>query len=642
MQYSCNALFYLSSRAMEDWTFISVILPLKLAWEPCYRTSEKDVRPGMRVTVQFAGRKYLAVISATGIMPDVSPDKVKEIVSVERHLDDITDNEMKLWKFISDYYLCTIGEVYKLAYPSVKNAGEQVAARAEERRGLMHDKTVELYRHRLARLQERLKKKESALEGRHNAKVTAGLEGERDRIMAEIDEVSAALAGLEVPEEPSEIPTARKSFPQMTADESVNAVMHAFAEGRKVLLEGGASRLETILNIAAGTLNDGRDVLMIVPEIELSKLLQVKLKEVFGDSLMVFHSAESAGKRRGIAASLRASNQPVFVLGTRSALFLPFKKLGLIVVEEEHDPSYKQDGSPRYIARDTAVMLGDIHGADVMLASPTPSLESLYNCISGRYEHVLTDKDDGVMEIVDTSAEKRKRGMVGNLSRVLLRHIRETLEEGGRCLILRPWGPMDDIEEEVFAIFPEHKDSDNIVFKTVHEARRFDISGFSLLAVTGTDLMLDKADFRADERAMQTLEQFRARFSGMMLIQTRQGEHPVFSHDSGYTLQLLSERKAFHYPPYTRMIDIAVHDGNQARLRKLSAALASALEEFGPNGPFTPVRGKTPETDTAIIRLMLPKDRTLSVKKRKIADCVSDFEKNYKYTGHIYIDVDPV
>ena len=632
---------------MEDWTYISVILPLRLAWEPCYRTSEKDVRRGMRVTVVFAGRKYLAVVSGTGVTPEVSPDKVREIVRIERHLDDITEEELKLWNFIADYYLCSIGEVYKLAYPSMKNAGEQAVARAAERHEMVQQKTLDLYKKRLARLQERLRKKEESMAGRHNAKVTAVLEEDRRKILEEMAEVEKIMAcqksstSMTLPAKPA-ADAFSKAGGRPEASPTAAAILKAFAEGRNVLLEGGASRLEAIIQIASATMSDGGNVLMLVPDIALSRQLQERLEGLFGDALMVFHSSESAGRRRDIAATLRQSGTPRFILGTRSSLFLPFKDLGLIIVEEEHDPAYKQDGTPRYIARDTAVMLGGIHGARVLLSSPTPSLESLYNCVTGRYVHILTDKDDGIMEIVDTSVEKKKSGMLGNLSRKLVRQIKETVEKGNKVLILRPWGPMDDIKDELFNIIPELGGEDRIVFKTIHEAVRLDISPYSLVAVIGTDLMLDKSDFRADERTMQVLEQFRARFSGAMLIQTRQGGHPVFSHDTGYPLQLLAERKVFNYPPYSRMMDIVMHDNNEPRLRKMSSLLSGSLSEFHPAGPFTPAKGKTVENGTAVIRMMLPKDRTLTGKKKKIAGLVDDFEKTYRYAGHITIDVDPV
>ena len=630
---------------MDDCTYIKVILPLRLDWEPCYRTSEKDVRCGMRVTVPFAGRNYLAVVSGTELAPDVDPARIKDVRKVERHLDDITQEEMKLWKFISEYYLCTIGEVYKLAYPSIKNAGEQVTARAEERHEIMKEKSLDLYRKRLARLEERLEKKNAALAGRHGSKVMSALEEDKQKIINEIDAVKSTIEAMSG-DDIAAASCGSESSPAVVAcpthDKTSDDILSAFSQGRNVLLEGGSARIEAVIAAAAATLSSGKDVLMLVPDIALSRQLQARLEEVFGASLMVFHSAESAGRRREVASVLRHSSGPRFILGTRSALFLPFRHLGLIIVEEEHDPAYKQDGAPKYVARDTAVMLGEIHGANVLLASPTPSLESLFNCISGRYVHIKTEKEDGLMEIVDTSEEKKKGGMVGNLSRILIRQVKECCEAGGKVLIVRPWGPLDDLEEEVFAVLPELRDSSLICFRTVFEARREDIEGYSLLAMTGTDLMLDKSDFRADERVMQTLEQFRARFKGSMLIQTRQGGHPVFTHDSRYTGMLLAERKAFNYPPYSRILDIVMHDHNEARLKKLSASLAAGMNDFNPVGPFAPMKGKAPESDVAVIRIMLAKDKHLVSKKKKIAGIVSDFEKSCKYSGHISIDVDPV
>ncbi len=207
-------------------------------------------------------------------------------------------------------------------------------------------------------------------------------------------------------------------------------------------------------------------------------------------------------------------------------------------------------------------------------------------------------------------------------------------------MIIRPWGPMDDLKAEVSAILPDILGT--VDFCTVHEARRRGLEPYSLLAVIGTDLMLDSGDFRADERTMQVLGQFRARFKGIMVIQTRQGGHPVFKREIDYPLQLLAERKSFNYPPYSRMVDIVVRDNNAGRLKKLSASLAAALDGFNPAGPFQPVKGKVTDTESAISRIMLRKDKSLAMKKEKIAGMIDDFEKTYKYTGHIFVDVDPV
>ena len=625
---------------MDEVKYIKVILPLKLAWEPCYRISE-EVRPGMRVNVTFSGRKYTGVVSETDAIPEVDASRILHVNSVERHMEPIGEKELELWRFIADYYLCTIGEVYKLAYPAAKTAGEEVRARAEERRELMKARTEKLYRKRICTLEERLARKEASLAGRHNAKVRAELEAGRDKILEELRVVREKLAALEESSvELSTAPLATAEIPKIEGIPAYSEVQAAFAEGRTVLLQGGAARTDLLVRAAGEALASGRDVLMLVPEISLTKRLQAILRESFGDSLLVFHSAESAGNRREVATILRRNDRPRLVLGTRSALFLPFKNLGLVIVEEEHDIAYKQDATPRYGARDTAVMLGSIHGAHVLLASPTPSLESLHNCLTGRYTLVHLPLEEGGMEIVDTTVEARKRGMVGDFSRILISRIGDSLASSGKILILRPWGPMEELKEQLEDIFPGK--TGGIDFATVHDARRKDISDISLLVLLNADILIDRHDFRADEKMMQTLEQFRGRLPGHMLVQTRQGQHPVFLQGEDYALHLLEERKAFNFPPYSRMVDIIVRDTNPGRLAKLSGLLADTLKGFAPGGPFAPFRGREPEQDVRVIRIMLPKDRNLPAAKRKIAGIIGDFEQSYKYTGHVTLDVDPV
>lgn len=606
--------------------YIKVILPLKLGWEPFYRTDGQDVEVGVRVSVRFAGRRYVGVVSEVGATPDLDISRIQPVDGVQKHLDRISGQELEFWRFLAEYYLCTVGEVYKLAYPAQKTAGEEVKARAEERQELMREKTAELYRRRLARLEERLAAKDAALSRKHNDKVTAELTAARDRIVAEMAAVSSRL---------DSIAASVQETPRL-APEAESAIK---AGGRPVLLHGGPDRIDVIISQAHGTISAGRDVLLLVPDIALSTSLRIRLEGLFGDSLMVFHSKVTAGRRRAVAEALRKSDKPRLVLGTRSAIFLPFNNLGLIIVEEEHDTLYKHDGAPRFNTRDAAVVLGGIHGAQVILSSPTPSLESLLNCRNGRFTLLGLQSGRTDIEVVDTSVEARKRGMVGSLSRVLISHIAEELSGEGNVLVLRPWGPLDDLKDELAGVFPEA--SGRIALTTTYEARRKDISDVTMLAVIGTDALLDKQDFRADERLIQALEQFRGRFDGIMLVQTRQGEHPVYSHEGDYYEQLLAERNAVHYPPYSRMLDIIVRDTNQARLKKMSYELAAALRGFSPMGPYVPARGRTPEPDVQAIRIMLARDKSLPGRKKEIAGIVSDFESSRKYSGHIIIDVDP-
>lgn len=630
---------------MEDWIYIQVILPLRLPWEPFYKTDEKDIMPGMRVCVPFAGRRYTAVVSSVNVKPAVDTSRILEIAGIERHLDIIGEKEILLWRFMAEYYLCTIGEVYKLAYPAFKTAGEKVCAGMEERKAAAAAKELDTFEKRLVRLQGRMDAKEADLMKKHGDKVRSSLEESLFKIKGEILEVKSRIEVLRSgncscsPSRLSKVCRITADIPESNLSRSA---MKAFAAGRNVLLEAGSSRMEVMISAAAATIAEGRDVLLLVPEIELSRSLQSALTAYFGDSVMVFHSGISAVSRREAASALRNEAGPHFVLGTKSALFLPFRKLGLIIVDEENDPAYKHEGSPRFIARDTAVMLGGIHGAEVLLCSPSPSLESLYNCISGRYVHVPGERNGNGIEIVDTSREKRKGGMLGQWSRILIRQVQESMEKGESALILRPWGPFDDLKGEMEAILPEVDQNGCLTYCSLYEARRMDLNRFGLLAVIGADVLLDRQDFRADEKAMQILEHFRSAFNGRMLVQTGKGSHPVFSRDPEYRTQLLAERKAFNYPPYSRMVDIVITDQNGPRMKKLSIALCGLLRAFVPIGPYTPLKGKEPEEGKAVIRIMLPKDKSLKVGKKNIADTVSDFEKDSNYHGHIIIDVDPV
>ncbi len=231
------------------------------------------------------------------------------------------------------------------------------------------------------------------------------------------------------------------------------AIREAFSEGKPVLLNGvtGSGKTEIYIKLAHEALKKGGNVLYLVPEIALSRQLEDRLYEYFGDRLLTFHSGETAASRRSTAETLRSGKDNYIVLGTRSSLVLPHHDLGLIIVDEEHDNSYKQDSpAPRYNGRDTALMLSRIQKSGIILGSATPSLEEMYNCHAGRHALVeLKEKYHGTessdIEIIDTKAERRKNGMVGNFSRKLIERINRTLERGEQVMILRSrraWAPV--------------------------------------------------------------------------------------------------------------------------------------------------------------------------------------------------------
>ncbi|MBR1406804.1 MAG: primosomal protein N' [Bacteroidales bacterium] len=713
--------------AMDRKTCISVILPLRLAWTPSYWAEEGSVVRGSRVRVRFANKVYSGVVEALAVEPSADPSKIADILAVE-DLPPVSEAELRLWQFIAEYYLCSIGEVFRCASPAGAIAQQQTAVRVRERM-------------------------EKQLEGIRDKMTRARRDDTRQRYAAAAAILEARLSGAPVPQEA--LPEIHLSDLQSKA---LGQIRKAFLEEKIVLLNGvtGSGKTELYAQLARETLAQGRNVLYLVPEIALSRQLEDRLEAFFGDTLQVFHSALTAARRQEVADTVR--KHPYIVLGTRSALFLPHRDLGLVIVDEEHDTSYKQDSAPRYQGRDTAVVLGRIHGSRIILGSATPSLESLYNCETGRYALVsLSEKYHGgpeaEVEIIDTRAERRKNGMTGSFSRKLAARISQTLSEGGQAVILRsrrayapvvqctacgmipkcpncnvslsyhkttgrlvchhcghqeaytgtcpscgqPLEPLgagtQRIEEELHALFPEARiarlDSDaaqdklheqqvirdfaerrtDILVGTQIVTKGFDFEGLSLVAVLQADSLLGQQDFRADERALQLLEQFRGRCArrgspGRFVIQTAQADHPVYRQLAGqspspdFIGDLLAERRAFGYPPYSRIILLICRDTDPLRLDRLCRQLTDALcaafviqpsllaspaqGSIQLTGPYAPPLDRTAGQFIRHIRLTLRKDASLSANKQLLAKTLAQFEKDARYPGHIFADVDPV
>lgn len=808
---------------MTGRIFIQVILPLRLEWEPLYyqeielsesagdasglfpvtstgSVTERDkeqVRVGDRVRVNFAGKEYVGVVSMAdagkqaeemGIM-----DKVKPILGMAEGLEPVTKEEIELWRQIAEYYLCTVGEVYKAAYPAQKVEKEVVQARQEALKVEREEKNRTKIADKIKRLEERAEKKaELAAKARKSESrerylaEKEMLEGEIGLLVKELTSMVGELCrttgsvtgyGDSVTYHQDEEPiggsiietsegTEKEISLSAAQEEAYSKIKEIFAKGKPALLHGvtGSGKTEIYLKLAQETLAMGKNVLYLVPEIALSRQLEDRISETFPE-LLVFHSGETMSRKREVATVLRHAGEPAegkgyVVLGTRSAIFLPHKNLGLVIVDEEHDTSYKQDSpAPRYNGRETAIMMAKIFGANVILGSATPSLESLYNCSVGRYGLVTLNKRfydaaDSDIEIIDTIAERRKNGMIGNFSRKLIEHIGKCLGEQRQVLILRErraYSPIvqcqecgdipkcrccnvslslhrradgserlvchycgrvyeytgkchkcggelkplgsgtQKIEEEASKLFPNARiarlDSDtaqsrkyetdtirkfsngeiDILIGTRMVAKGFDFSGLSLVAVLQADSILGQEDYRADERGLQLLEQFRGRCGrrgekGLFVIQTSQPEHPVYQSidgkldENGTMTRFLGERKLFGYPPYSRVIGVVIKDYNQARVDLLSRDLGEYLRgalavkvsfapgvQNGPNviGPYSPAIDKISNQNIRQIRVLLPKDRSLARNKETLAAAVERFEKEKKYSGHIALDVDP-
>ncbi len=477
---------------MAQTRYISVILPLRLEWVPCYSVPEElgAVRAGERVKVRFANRIYIGVVLAVDAAPDIDPSRVLPIMSVEKDLERISPQEIELWRSISEYYLCDIGEVYKAAYPLGKINMEEAGAAAISKTRQRREKLADGIREKLARLQSKLEKKKEMLEKARKDSARAAYSKDIEKIEGEISVARASLdsicgfpvrpgsgvmeAGMQGGWAPN---AAHQKLPEVSVslsdaqNRAYNEIKDGFNAGKPVMLNGvtGSGKTEIYIRLAHEAMSENRNVLYLVPEIALSRQLEDRLQKHFGDRLLTFHSGKTAAHKRNTAWRIRNEGphqtqdegedgrhgDNYILLGTRSSVFLPHHDLGLIIVDEEHDSSYKQDSpAPRYNGRDTALMMSQIHKCSIVLGSATPSLEEMYNCQAGRHVLVeLKEKFHGTqssdIEIIDTKAERRKNGMVGNFSRRLIDYIDKTLERGEQVMILRSrraWATMMQCE----------------------------------------------------------------------------------------------------------------------------------------------------------------------------------------------------
>ncbi|RYD91950.1 MAG: primosomal protein N', partial [Sphingobacteriales bacterium] len=223
-----------------------------------------------------------------------------------------------------------------------------------------------------------------------------------------------------------------------------DSIMAQFERQNVVLLHGitGSGKTEVYINLIQNALESGSQVLYLLPEIALTTQIVVRLKKVFGDKMGIYHSKFSDNERVEVWKGI-VDGQYQFVVGVRSAVFLPFDNLGLIIVDEEHETSYKQhDPAPRYHARDVAMMIAHWQKAKVLLGSATPSIESYYHAQQGRYGFVelLQRYGDAMLPdivLVNTRLEKQQKKMKNEFSSVLLDQLRQNLERKEQSILFQ-------------------------------------------------------------------------------------------------------------------------------------------------------------------------------------------------------------
>ena len=223
-------------------------------------------------------------------------------------------------------------------------------------------------------------------------------------------------------------------------------IQHSFIENEITLLQGvtASGKTEIYVKLIEEVLQKGKQVLYMLPEIALTTQLITRLQHYFGEQVSVYHSKYSVNERVEVWNNVLANKPKAqIVIGARSSLFLPFQQLGLVVIDEEHEPSFKQySPSPRYHGRDAAIVLASMHQAKTLLGSATPSLESYYNTTQGKYGLVgLTKRFGDVLmpeiELVDVKEKHKKRLMTGHFSDRLLAEITEALQQNEQVILFQ-------------------------------------------------------------------------------------------------------------------------------------------------------------------------------------------------------------
>ncbi|TSE05643.1 replication restart helicase PriA [Aquimarina algiphila] len=510
--------------------FINVILPIPLDKEFTYsinKTEAAFLKPGMRVAVQFGKSKVYAAL-VTKIHE--TPPLVYEAKEIEHILDEfaiVTPQQLKIWAWISEYYMCTKGEVMRAALPGAfllesetivfKNEQTsfdesllkddeflifealqyQSVLRVQEIMNIIGKKNVlpvikrllekevitvqeEIYEQykpkivRFVRLHKEYNKEASlrdlldsmtrspkqrevllhlfTLQAQANKPIKVS---ELIKTSNSSSSVVKTLINKGILEE-YHLQRDRVEYETGKNGESkeLNEYQHkafleienSFKEKDVCLFHGVTSsgKTEVYVKLIEKVIQEGKQVLYLLPEIALTTQLITRLQEYFGEKLTVYHSKYSVNERVEAWNNVKAGKSKAqVIIGARSAIFLPFVNLGLIVVDEEHENTFKQyDPAPRYHARDTAIVLAKMFGAKVVLGSATPALETYYNANQGKYGFVqLTRRFGNVLmpeiNLVDVKTKYKKKEMTGHFSDTLLISIREALAEGEQVILFQ-------------------------------------------------------------------------------------------------------------------------------------------------------------------------------------------------------------
>ena len=435
--------------------YVDVILPLAIRDVYTYSVSD-DLSlplPGSLVTVPLLRKSLRGIVLREHTEPiDASwVNRIKPILEIVSATPLIPSEQLQLWQWMSDYYMCTLGEVLAASIPSgiledsynqqttlyiscpADQNKEEVRSQLKRapKQLLVYDTAVKMCGP-TGRIERRALLQESC---QQSTVLHALLE---KQILIQTEVGVSRIAPYTGVVEPHHSLT---PVQQKCADE----IKQTYAEGKQITLLHGVTssgKTDIYIQLILDELAEGKNVLYLVPEIALTTQLTTRLRRIFGDRLLVYHSRFNNAERVEIyLASSRTT--PHVVIGARSAVFLPIPNLGLVIVDEEHESSYKQaEPSPRYHARAASIVLAKAHGAHVLLGTATPSVESYYLAQKGIYGLVtLTERYAGLqlpqIELIDLKRQYTRREMYDHFSDPLVDAIRATLADGKQVILFQ-------------------------------------------------------------------------------------------------------------------------------------------------------------------------------------------------------------
>lgn len=483
--------------------YVDLILPVPLEGLFTYSIPERlreGICFGVRVIVPFGPKKtYVGIVTR---IHDNPPEgyKIRDIIDIADPRPMLLERQYRLWQWIAEYYLAPIGDVYKAAMPAGMKAEEGFKPKTETYIRLTRQFQNEAALHTAINMLARADKQQQAfltyLQLSHWDEMEHGAETReitREELMNAahsnlniinmltkrglMETYEKQVGRLNESGEPHPENIRKLSMPQQDA---YNKILMSFMQKNVTLLHGVTSsgKTEIYIHLIQHTIDGGKQVMYLLPEIALTVQIMTRLKRVFGRRLGIYHSKYSDAERVEMWQKQMSKDPYDIIIGARSAVFLPYQRLGLVIIDEEHETSFKQqDPAPRYHARSAAIMLAQMYGAKTLLGTATPSIESYHNAQTGKYGYVaLTQRYEGIQlpefHVVDVKDLQHRKMMTGPFSPMLLAEVRKAIESGKQAILFqnrRGFAPMIECKQCGWVPHCQHCDVSLTLHRTTNQ-----------------------------------------------------------------------------------------------------------------------------------------------------------------------------